>query len=391
MPEFPDQVKTPAGQSDLTGKTVGRFVIEARLGAGGMGEVYRAVDSRLKRTVAIKRMSWRAGLTGEDHALFLREGQRASALQHPNIASIYDVFEDNGEVLLVMEYVEGNTLRKAIGKPMPLEQFFDIAIQCANALAAAHEKGILHGDVKPENIMLGVGGQVKLLDFGVARRLPSDQPGDETVTTVWAPGHISGTPSYMPPEVLKGAPPDGRADIFALGIVYYEMLAGRHPFQGNNVTVTTAHILDEREAATLDRTALKVASPVAAIVARTLYKDPAQRYLKARDLCKDLETVRHGGRPAKPLRRPLPRAQLLLIPLLALMVALAMLPSVRSRISGWWKPKSQTSTAAAKLPVPRLAVLPPQVSGADPQLTAFAQGSRQRWRPSCRPCRRTTI
>src|SRR5271168_5165618 len=133
MPEFPDQVKTPPAQFDLTGKTVGRFVIEARLGAGGMGEVYRAVDSRLKRTVAIKRMSWRAGLTPEDHALFLREGQRASALQHPNIASIYDVFEENGEVLLVMEYVEGSTLRQAIGTPMPPEQFFDIAIQCASA------------------------------------------------------------------------------------------------------------------------------------------------------------------------------------------------------------------------------------------------------------------
>ena len=307
MPEFPDEVKTPPAQHDLTGKTVGRFVIEARLGAGGMGEVYRAVDTRLKRTVAIKRMSWRAGLAPEDHALFLREGQRASALQHPNIASIYDVFEENGEVLLVMEYVEGSTLRRAIGKPMPVEQFFDIAIQCASALMAAHEKGILHGDVKPENIMLGAAGQVKLLDFGVARRLPGEDPDGETLTTVWAPGHISGTPSYMSPEVLKGAMPDARADIFALGIVFYEMLAGRHPFQGANVTVTTAHILDEREAATLDRSKLKVASPVAAVVARTLYKDPSQRYASARDLRKDLENVRQGGRPAKTIKRPVPR------------------------------------------------------------------------------------
>jgi serine/threonine-protein kinase len=377
MPEFPDQVKTPPSQSDLTGKTVGRFAIEARLGAGGMGEVYRAVDTRLKRTVAIKRMSWRAGLTAEDHALFLREGQRASSLQHPNIASIYDVFEDGGEVLLVMEYVEGTTLRKAMGKPMPLEQFFDIAIQSADALAAAHEKGILHGDVKPENIMLSPGGQVKLLDFGVARRLPSEEPDGETLTTVWAPGQISGTPSYMSPEVLKGALPDGRSDIFALGIVYYEMLAGRHPFQGPNVTVTTAHILDEREAATLDKTALKVASPVAAIVARALYKDPAQRYLKARDLRRDLETVRQGGRPERPLRKPLARAWLLLIPLLAIGLAAAV-PSVRSPVvslvGGWWKPKSHGPAVAANPPVPRLAVLPPRVNGADAQLTAFAEG-----------------
>jgi eukaryotic-like serine/threonine-protein kinase len=197
MPEFPDQVKTPPAQFDLTGKTVGRFLIEARLGAGGMGEVYRAVDSQLKRTVAIKRMSWRAGLTPEDHALFLKEAQRASALQHPNIASIYDVFQQNGEVMLVMEYVEGSTLRQAIGKPMPLEQFFDLAIQCSSALVAAHEKGILHGDIKPENIMLYASGQVKLLDFGVARRLPGEDPAGETLTTVWAPGQVSGTPTYL--------------------------------------------------------------------------------------------------------------------------------------------------------------------------------------------------
>ncbi len=373
MPEFPDQVKTPPAQFDLTGKTVGRFVIEARLGAGGMGEVYRAVDSRLKRTVAIKRMSWRAGLTPEDHALFLREGQRASALQHPNIASIYDVFEENGEVLLVMEYVEGSTLRQAIGKPMPPEQFFDIAIQCSSALVAAHEKGILHGDIKPENIMLDASGQVKLLDFGVARRLPGEDPSAETLTTVWAPGHVSGTPTYMAPEVLKGGAPDARADVFALGIVFYEMLAGRHPFRGANVTVTTAHILDEREAATLDRSALKVSPPVAAVVARALYKDPAQRYGSARELRKDLETVRQGGRPAKAIKRPAPRWPWFLFPILAVILIAAMLPAVRSRVASLWRPRTQTP-ATAKVEAPRLAVLPPRIVGGNAELSAFADG-----------------
>ena len=127
----------------------------------------------------------------------------------------------------------------AIGKPMPLEQFFDLAIQCSSALVAAHEKGILHGDIKPENIMLDASGQVKLLDFGVARRLPGEDPAGETLTTVWVPGQVSGTPTYMAPEVLKGGMPDARADVFALGIVFYEMLSGRHPFRGANVTVTT--------------------------------------------------------------------------------------------------------------------------------------------------------
>jgi tetratricopeptide (TPR) repeat protein len=373
MPEFPDQVKTPPAQFDLTGKTVGRFVIEARLGAGGMGEVYRAVDSQLKRTVAIKRMSWRAGLTPEDHALFLKEAQRASALQHPNIASIYDVFQENGEVLLVMEYVEGSTLRHAIGKPMPLEQFFDLAIQCSSALVAAHEKGILHGDIKPENIMLDASGQVKLLDFGVARRMPGEDPAGETLTTVWAPGQVSGTPTYMAPEVLKGGVPDARADVFALGIVFYEMLAGRHPFRGANVTVTTAHILDEREAANLDRSKLKVSPPVAAVVARALYKDPTQRYGSARELRKDLETVRQGGRPAKALRRPAPRWLWYVVGILAVILIAAMLPAVRSRVASLWKPRTQTP-ATAKVEAPRLAVLPPRIVGGNAELSPFADG-----------------
>jgi eukaryotic-like serine/threonine-protein kinase len=376
MPDFSDQVRTPPAQFDLTGKTVGRFVIEARLGAGGMGEVYRAVDSRLKRTVAIKRMTWRAGLTPEDHALFLREGQRASALQHPNIASIYDVFEENGEVLLVMEYIEGSPLRSHIGRPMALDAFFDIAIQCAQALTAAHEKGILHGDVKPENIMLGAAGQVKLLDFGVARRLPTNDPDGATLTsnTLWSPEQLSGTPSYMAPEVLKGEMPDARADIFALGIVFYEMLAARHPFRGANITVTAAHILDEREAATLDRSALKISPPLAAVVARALMKDPSLRYANAQQLRKDLESVRQGGRPVKALKRPVARWQWFLIPVLALLAVGALLPPVRSRVAGWWNPHAQGPAATAKAPAPRLAVLPPQVPVGNPELSAFADG-----------------
>ena len=356
MPDFPDQVKTPQAKTppvatDLTGKTVGRFVIEARLGAGGMGEVYRAVDTRLKRTVAIKRMAIRGGLTAEDHTLFLREGERASSLQHPNIASIYDVFEDNGEVLLVMEYVEGSTLRSRIGKSIPLDEFFDVALQCVQALQAAHAKGILHGDVKPENIMLTANGQAKLLDFGVARRLPSEDPEGATATVdSLTPGHLLGTPAYMAPEVLKGAVADARADIFALGIVFYEMLAARHPFKGVNVTVTTAHILDDREAATLDRSKLKISSPVAGIVARALMKDPALRYPNAQAVRKDLEAVKQGGRPARAGRRSLPRWSWWLLPILAVLV-LATLAMV------WWRrhapatastpPRAETGRAGA--------------------------------------------
>lgn len=374
MPDFSDQVRTPPVQYDLTGRTIGRFSIEARLGSGGMGEVYRALDTRLQRTVAIKRMSWRDGLTAADRAQFLREGQRASSLNHPNIAAIYDVIEENEDILLVMEFVDGTTLREHLGKPMPLDRFFPIALECVDALAAAHEKGILHGDVKPENIMLTAAGQVKLLDFGVARRLPGADPFGATATmhTLSAPGVRAGTPVYMAPEVLKGDPPDARADVFALGIVFYEMLAGKHPFQGPNVTVTTAHILNEREAAILDRTPLKIAPPVAAVVAHALMKDPAQRYAGMATLRADLERVQRGARPAKLPRQPVARWPWYGLAAVALLGALAAIPQVRSGIRALWTGRGHR--AAVSVPAPRLAVLPPRIDGASPELSAFADG-----------------
>ncbi len=162
---------TPPAADDLTGTSVGRFSVRRRLGAGGMGEVYLADDPALKRSVAIKRMSAQMRANRGDRQRFLREGQRASALNHPNIASIYDVLEDKDEVLLVIEYIDGGTLRQRLKEPFTTQQFLEIAIQCSDALATAHEKNILHGDIKPENIMLTPSCQVKILDFGVAKRI----------------------------------------------------------------------------------------------------------------------------------------------------------------------------------------------------------------------------
>ena len=373
MPDFSDQVRTPPVQREPLARTVGRFRIEALLGAGGMGEVYRAFDTALQRTVAIKRMFWRDGSTADDRTLFLREGQRASALNHPNIAAIYDVIEEKDDVLLVMEFVAGSTLRDQLGAPMPLDRFFPIAMQCVDALAAAHEKGILHGDVKPENIMLTPSGQVKLLDFGVARRLPGSDPSWATAATQTLPGRrlMAGTPVYMPPEVLRGDIPDARADIFALGIVFYEMLSGRHPFQGPNITVTTAQILNEREAAELDRSPARISPPLASVVAHALIKDPTRRCADTHELRRNLEAVRQGRRPARwhtRSRSPWIAAAALL----ALVAVLALLPGSRSRIAAWWKQlRHPTAVVAA---APRLAVLPPRIDGATPGLTAFADG-----------------
>lgn len=377
MTDFGRPVKTPPARvrPEPLGRTVGRFRIEALLGSGGMGEVYRAFDTALQRTVAIKRMFGRDEDAAADRSFFLHEGQRASALVHPNIAAIYDVIEEKDDVLLVMEFVAGSTLRDQLGAPMPLDRFFPIALQCVEALAAAHAKGILHGDIKPENIMLTPAGQVKLLDFGVARRIPGSDPSLAVATTESLSQRraLGGTPVYMAPEVLRGDSPDARADIFALGIVFYEMLSGSHPFRGPTTTVTTAEILHEREAPTLDRAA-KIPAGLASVVARALCKDPTRRYADTNELRRDLETVRQGGRPS---RTPTRHHSLLpwlasAASLIAIVALLALLPASRSRIASWWRHLRHPVPTVAALP--RLAVLPPRVDGTSPSLAAFADG-----------------
>jgi serine/threonine-protein kinase len=379
MPDFSNPVRTPPvrHRPEPLGRSVGRFRIEALLGSGGMGEVYRGFDTALQRTVAIKRMFGRDEDAAADRSFFLREGQRASALSHPNIAAIYDVIEEKEDVLLVMEFVAGSTLRDQLGAPMPLDRFFSIALQCVDALGAAHAKGILHGDVKPENIMLTTAGQVKLLDFGVARRLPASDPAWATATTQTLSERraMAGTPVYMAPEVLRGESPDARADIFALGIVFYEMLSGMHPFRGSTVTVTTAEILNEREAGELDRPPVKIPRKLASVVAHALRKDPTRRYADTNELRRDLEIVLQGGRPARASHmRTQPRPLLQWLGLAAALVAiaavLAFLPATRSRIAGLWKHFRSPAVTAA----PRLAVMPPRIDGTSPDLAAFADG-----------------
>src|SRR5580704_9730788 len=299
MDETLDRTLTTAPRPDLSGTVLGRLQVVARLGGGGMGEVWRAEDPKLRRTVAIKRVS--ASGTGDpaEASRLLHEGRRLSALNHPNIASVYDVLEQDGEVFLVMEYVEGQTLRQRLNQAINVYQFFEIAIQCADALTAAHERGILHGDIKPENVMLTESGQVKLLDFGVARRItagPATNSATQTLST-YAPG--GGTTSYMAPEVLMGTPPDFSADIFALGVVFYEMLGSRHPFLGATPAATALLIL-QLEATPLEKLGRPIPDSLAQVVARTMRKKPDDRYQSARELAADLRAVRLGSRPAVP-------------------------------------------------------------------------------------------
>lgn len=276
--------------NDLTGKTVGRFQVEARLGAGGMGEVYRARDTKLRRVVALKRVAAHLLADEKSRAHLWKEALCASRLNDPHIAAIYDAFEDQNEVFLVMEFVQGQNLRQRMRGPLPLREFLPIAIQCASALAAAHRGGIQHRDIKPENILLAREGQVKILDFGIARRLPGDPEGT-TIDSLTGEG-LMGTVIYMAPEIVEQRPSDDRADIFSLGVVFYEALAGRHPFRGGTLLETSRRIVEEAPAPP-SKFNPEVPPRLDAIILRMLAKRPAERYAKAADVLADLEQIRN--------------------------------------------------------------------------------------------------
>jgi Tol biopolymer transport system component/predicted Ser/Thr protein kinase len=244
-----------------TGTQIGPYKIEAALGAGGMGEVYRAVDTRLKRTVAIKVAKENFG------ERFEREARAIAALNHPNICTLYDV----GPNYLVMELIEGPTLAERIQQgPVPLEEALGIAKQIADALEAAHEKGVVHRDLKPGNIKIKPDGIVKVLDFGLATQIVARE-GEETTETMTAPGTILGTVAYMSPEQAQGKPVDKRADIWAFGAVLYEMLTGHRTFQGETVSDTLAAVL------TKEPEWERVPAKVQRLLKRCLEKDPQKR------------------------------------------------------------------------------------------------------------------
>jgi eukaryotic-like serine/threonine-protein kinase len=371
-----EQIKTPpaaAAPDALAGTTVGRFVISKRLGAGGMGQVYGAEDSTLKRSVAIKRMAPQANSTDADRKRLLKEAQRASALNHPNIGAMYDVVEHAGELWLVMEYVEGETLRHRLARPISSDEFFTIATQCCEGLQAAHEKGIIHGDIKPENIMLTAGNRVKILDFGVARRAWNSNPTDATksMETMTATG---GTPAYMAPEVLLQRPDDGRSDIFSLGLVFYEMLGGEQPFQSNSLATTIARIVH-----TEPPSLKNVPGPLAGVISRALAKDPNLRYPDAATLLDDLRRVQQGGKPKRSPSAPGQFHQYRMLAALAIvLVILAALLAYRP-VRRLFHASTAGHTASLSQPgglppTEILAVLPFTTANADPKIAALGEG-----------------
>ncbi len=274
---------------------LGPYEIVSSLGAGGMGEVYRARDTRLKREVALKILPSSVAADAERLRRFEQEARAASALNHPNIVTIYDVGLSDGISYIAMEAVEGKTLRDLVeAGPLAIKKSLDIAAQVAAALSKAHAAGIIHRDNKPDNIMVTRDGQAKILDFGLAKAEARSESFTETrsvAAPATSPGMVVGTVAYMSPEQARGAAVDFRSDVFSFGTVLYEMLSGKRPFDApSSVQLMTAIMEDDPQP--LSQLNPKVPAPLSWIVERCLAKDPEERYASTRDLARDLAGVR---------------------------------------------------------------------------------------------------
>ena len=279
---------------DLIGRTLGHYRIVEQIGAGGMGVVYRAHDERLDRDVAIKVLPEEVAHSGDRLTRFEREAKAVAQLAHPNILEIWDFGSEDGIPYAVMELLDGKSLREIIrSSGLSTGKAVDYAMAIADGLAAAHDKGIIHRDLKPENAFLTRDGRIKILDFGLAKlRVPDADLMTETPTQTLdtAPGDLIGTIPYMAPEQVQGKPADHRSDIFALGVVLYEMLTGQRPFRGSTTVETAAAILRE-DPEPIKSAAIGGAPGVASIVSKCLEKDPAKRFQTARELAEDLRLL----------------------------------------------------------------------------------------------------
>jgi serine/threonine protein kinase len=290
-------------EESLVGRTISHYQVLSLLGAGGMGEVYLARDPRLDRTVALKILPGEFAADADRMQRFTREAKAASALNHPNVATIYDVGESDGISFIVMEHVEGETLQARISRRMTPPEVIDIAVQAADALDLAHAKGITHRDIKPANLMLTHRGVVKVLDFGVAKVARSDEGslnGDWTVEPGTAVGSVVGSGPYMSPEQIVGGAVDSRSDVFSLGVVIYEMATGQRPFSGSTRAEMMDHILHAAPEPMI-RLNSDLPSELERITRKCLDKRTDDRYQSARELLTDLWPLKRRL-DAKPAR-----------------------------------------------------------------------------------------
>ena len=307
--------------ADLSGKSLGRYRILSLLGRGGMGEVYRAKDTRLGRDVAIKVLPFGFSIDRDRLRRFEQEARAASALNHPNIITIHEFGQEEGVHFMVSEFIEGETLRrrigneKAPGRRVNAAEILEFAIQITSALNAAHEAGIVHRDIKPENVMVRPDGLVKVLDFGLAKlieRRSYDTATDvndasEATTASGVTSVVMGTVNYMSPEQARGERLDARSDLFSLGVALYEMAAGRSPFARETVADTIASIL-EKEPPPLAQFMSEVPEGLELIIRKMLGKYREQRYQTARELLDDLKRLKSGEAPiaSSPAKKEFP-------------------------------------------------------------------------------------
>jgi serine/threonine protein kinase/Tfp pilus assembly protein PilF len=280
------------------GTRLGPYEILSPLGAGGMGEVYRARDARLERDVAVKVLPPRLARDGEARSRFEREARAVAALSHPNILAIHDFGFEQGVAYAVTELLEGETLRERLDRGrVPVDRAVEYGLQIAAALGAAHEKGIVHRDVKPDNVFVTREGHIKVFDFGIAKRSEEPLVGGASTTADTAPGTVLGTVGYMSPEQVRSLPVDTRTDLFSLGCVLYEMIAGKRAFGRPTPADTLAAILTA-DPVPIDPAATGCPPELARLVARCLEKQREARFQSARDLAFALEASLRTARPA---------------------------------------------------------------------------------------------
>lgn len=352
-----------------------RYCVKRRLGSGGMGEAWLAEDRLLHRKLVLKRLTGTpaAGTAGATQAgRLLTEAKRATAIDSPHIAQVFDVCSHRGEWLLAMEYVAGRSLREVLSAPLPAETLFALAVQIAEAIETAHASGILHCDIKPENIMVTEQGFVKVLDFGLARLMASPDGTNETVSVASAAAAFAGTPGYMAPEVLRETEPTEQSDIFSLGVVLYEMAGGRAPFRGKSMADCVQMTLGT-EPAPLDLKARGLPEDLNRILKKALMKDPQRRYATVRDLLVDLKSCAS----AEPAARRMPGRMLIF----GIAAAVLLLIAAGELLVQWHRPAAIVSSpVAAKTRL--LAVLPfrvigPGSTGDAGGMSAYSEGLRE--------------
>ncbi len=357
----------------MIGQTVSHYRILGKLGGGGMGVVYEAEDLKLGRHVALKFIP--DNLTGDPKALerFEREARAASQLNHPNICTIHGIEENNGHPFIVMEKLEGQSLKQRInGQAMDLEPVLDISIQVAEALAASHAKGIVHRDIKPANIFLTPSGQVKVLDFGLAKLVhhlgtDDDAAADNSLTAV---GVIPGTAVYMSPEQARGETIDGRSDLFSFGVVMYEMSTGKKPFTGNNSLVTLDAVLHQKPVPPRQLNP-KLPMELEGIIGKAMEKDRTHRYQGAVEMRSDLTLLKReteSGAVKSGLNSARLRAgtktfgQSNRLQLYILLGVTAVLLTVLGAVGAWWLKHRELANAEQRNAI---AVLPLQNMNGD--------------------------